>query len=115
MQIRVRWRSQSPKPWKWEIVVDGRVKTASHESFSTKSEAHAAARAAFKDLNGGSSSSLVEVTDSSETSPEAAEHSMMLPLPDVRRPICSNCGRYMNFRAASEGEKPKWICLKCQT
>ena len=43
-RIKVRHRSPLPRPWKWEIHIDGRLKTASHESYASQAEAHAAAR-----------------------------------------------------------------------
>jgi hypothetical protein len=48
--IKVQHRSAGPKPWKWEIFADGRLVTASHESFDTQFEAHRLGRVAVKQL-----------------------------------------------------------------
>jgi hypothetical protein len=45
MRIKIRHRSLTPTPWKWEIFVGKRLVTASHKSYATQGEAHEAARA----------------------------------------------------------------------
>jgi hypothetical protein len=45
MRIKIRHRSSTPTPWKWEIFVGKRLVTASHKSYATQGEAHESARA----------------------------------------------------------------------
>lgn len=47
MRIKIRHRGPPDRPWKWEIFVGKRLVTASHESFVSQDDAHAAARAAL--------------------------------------------------------------------
>jgi hypothetical protein len=47
LRIKIRQRSPLPKPWKWEIYVGKRLVTASHASYASQDEAHAAARGAL--------------------------------------------------------------------
>lgn len=46
MRIKIRHRSSTSPPWKWELYVGKRLVTASHESYATQAEAHAAGRTA---------------------------------------------------------------------
>jgi hypothetical protein len=47
VRIKVRVRSQLPKPWKWEIYVGKRLITVSNESYVSQDEAHGAGRDAL--------------------------------------------------------------------
>lgn len=38
-KIKVRYRGNPPKPWKWEILGD-RLITVSHETYATQQDAH---------------------------------------------------------------------------
>jgi hypothetical protein len=44
MRIKIRHRSPSSEPWKWELYAGKRLITASHESYASQDEAHAAGR-----------------------------------------------------------------------
>ena len=56
-RIKVRYRSQPPKPWKWEIYLGDHLVTASNESFADQDEAHSAGRAALDQLTSGHTTS----------------------------------------------------------
>jgi hypothetical protein len=72
MRIRIRQRSPFPKPWKWEIVVDGRLITASHQSCATRREAYSAGSAALDRLTASEvhpSSAKTSRSDGTEPEP----------------------------------------------
>ena len=54
-RIKVRYRSQPPKPWKWEIYLGDHLVSASNESYASQDEAHAAGRAALDQVTSGQS------------------------------------------------------------
>lgn len=48
--LKIRHRTPGPRPWKWEIRIDDRLVTSSHESFATQALAHRAGRIALARL-----------------------------------------------------------------